>query len=57
MVIYYLGVYSLPVNAARGVFMKAKESCIIGHVHKVSEHQETDIDGKGNGNLFHWLFM
>ena len=39
------GVFA-PVNAARGVFMRAKESCIIGHVHKVSEHQETDIDGK-----------
>lgn len=39
------GVFA-PVNAARGVFIRAKESCIIGHVHKVSEHQETDIDGK-----------
>lgn len=38
------GVFA-PVNAARGVFMKAKESCIIGHVHKVSEHQETTLDG------------
>jgi predicted phosphodiesterase len=38
------GVFA-PVNAARGVFMRAKESCIIGHVHKVSEHQETTLDG------------
>ena len=38
------GVFA-PVNAARGVFMKAKESTIIGHVHKVSEHQETTLNG------------
>lgn len=38
------GVFA-PVNAARGVFTKAKESCIIGHVHKVSEHQETTLNG------------
>ncbi len=38
------GVFA-PVNAARGVFMRAKESCIIGHVHKVSEHQETTLNG------------
>lgn len=35
-----------PVNSARGVYMKAKQSTIIGHVHKVSEHTETDMDGK-----------
>ena len=38
------GVFA-PVNAARGVFMKAKESTMIGHVHKVSEHQETTLNG------------
>lgn len=38
------GVFA-PVNAARGVFMRAKESTIIGHVHKVSEHQETTLNG------------
>lgn len=39
------GVFA-PVNAARGVFIRAKESCIIGHVHKVSEHQETTLNGR-----------
>ena len=34
-----------PVNSARGVYMKAKQSTIIGHVHKVSTHSETDMDG------------
>lgn len=35
-----------PVNSARGVYMKAKQSTIIGHVHKVSEHTETNMDGE-----------
>jgi predicted phosphodiesterase len=35
-----------PVNSARGVYMKAKQSTVIGHVHKVSTHSETDMDGK-----------
>lgn len=39
------GVFA-PVNAARGVFMRGKESCLIGHAHKVSEHQETTLQGK-----------
>lgn len=34
-----------PVNSARGLYMKAKQSTIIGHVHKVSEHTETNMDG------------
>jgi predicted phosphodiesterase len=34
-----------PVNSARGVYMKAKQSTIIGHVHKVSEHSEINMDG------------
>jgi predicted phosphodiesterase len=34
-----------PVNSARGVYMKAKQSTIIGHVHKVSTHSETNMDG------------
>lgn len=29
-----------PVNAARGVFLKTKESHLIGHTHSVSEHTE-----------------
>ena len=32
-----------PVNAARGVFMRAKSSMIIGHVHSTSNHSETNI--------------
>lgn len=38
------GVFA-PVNSARGAFLKAKKSILIGHTHKVSEHTETDIDG------------
>ncbi|MEK0422333.1 MAG: Verrucomicrobia phage [Bacteroidota bacterium] len=32
-----------PVNAARGVFIRAKSSMIIGHVHSTSNHSETNI--------------
>ena len=32
-----------PVNAARGVFMRAKSSMLIGHVHSTSNHSETNI--------------
>lgn len=35
-----------PVNSARGLFMKAKQSAIVGHVHKVSEHNETNLAGE-----------
>lgn len=35
-----------PVNAARGTFLRAKASTIISHVHKVSTHTETTINGK-----------
>lgn len=35
-----------PVNSARGVYMKAKQSTIISHVHKVSSHSETNMDGE-----------
>lgn len=34
-----------PVNSARGVYMKSKQSTIISHVHKVSSHSETNMDG------------
>ena len=34
-----------PVNSARGVYMKAKQSTIIGHVHKHSSHSEVNMDG------------
>lgn len=39
------GVFA-PVNPARGAFMKTKQSIIINHTHKVSEHTEVAIDGK-----------
>lgn len=35
-----------PVNAGRGVYMRAKRSVLIGHVHVESSHTETDMDGK-----------
>jgi predicted phosphodiesterase len=37
--------FMAPVNSARGLFMKAKESTICGHVHKISEHTETNLSG------------
>lgn len=42
------GIFS-PVNAARGVFTKAKSSMIIGHVHSTSEHSEGNIKGEDIG--------
>jgi predicted phosphodiesterase len=38
-----------PVNSARGAWMKAKQSIIIGHVHKVSNHVEVNLDGETFG--------
>ena len=35
-----------PVNVARGFYLKAKTNVIAGHHHRVSEHLETDINGK-----------
>ena len=35
-----------PVNSARGLFLRAKESAIVGHVHKISEHTETNLSGE-----------
>jgi predicted phosphodiesterase len=34
-----------PVNAARGVFLRTKKSCMIGHVHVTSQHMEKDLMG------------
>lgn len=34
-----------PVNAARGLILKAKVPAIIGHVHVDSQHTETDLHG------------
>ena len=35
-----------PVNAARGLYLQAKHSCVKGDCHTSSEHTETDITGK-----------
>jgi predicted phosphodiesterase len=37
------GVFA-PVNAARGAYLRAKQSVLIGHTHKISEHTETNMD-------------
>ena len=34
-----------PVNPARGLFTRAKESCIIGHHHQTSSHAEPSLNG------------
>lgn len=34
-----------PVNPARGLYLRAKESSIIGHHHQTSEHSEKQLDG------------
>jgi predicted phosphodiesterase len=35
-----------PVNAARGLFLQSKHSCVKGDCHNTSEHPEPDIFGK-----------
>lgn len=35
-----------PVNIARGLFLRAKDSAICGHHHQASEHSEPNINGK-----------
>jgi predicted phosphodiesterase len=37
---------SNPVNPARGFFLRAKVSCIGGHLHQVSQHSEKNLEGK-----------
>jgi hypothetical protein len=34
-----------PVNPARGLFLRAKASTIVGHYHQPSEHTESNING------------
>lgn len=34
-----------PVNPARGLYMRAKDSSVVGHHHRVSEHTEKNIHG------------
>jgi predicted phosphodiesterase len=38
--------YAPPVNAARGLYLKAKMSAIAGHHHQSSTHSERRADGK-----------
>ena len=44
----FKGVFS-PVNPARGAFLRAKQSVIVGHLHRASYHPEVDLDGKVTG--------
>lgn len=37
--------FMAPVNSARGLFLKAKVSMIVGHTHKESSHTETTLNG------------
>jgi len=38
-----------PVNPARGYFLKAKASTLIGHYHQVSHHSENNLHGEQVG--------
>jgi predicted phosphodiesterase len=38
--------FGAPVNAARGLFLKVKQSAIVGHTHRISEHSETTLSGE-----------
>lgn len=40
----FKGIFS-PVSPARGAYMKAKQSIIVGHLHRASHHPEIDLDG------------
>ena len=42
------GAYN-PVNPARGIFLRAKSSVIVGHWHQASFHPESDLNGKSLG--------
>ena len=39
----FKGIFS-PVSPARGAYMKAKQSIIVGHLHRASQHSEMDLD-------------
>ena len=39
------GGFAPPVNPARGLFLKAKESALVGHHHRTSEHTEKTLSG------------
>jgi predicted phosphodiesterase len=40
----FKGIFS-PVSPARGAYMKAKQSVIVGHLHRASQNSEMDLDG------------
>jgi hypothetical protein len=42
----WYGGFAPPVNPARGLFLKAKESAIVGHHHRTSEHTEKTLSGE-----------
>ncbi len=41
----FKGVF-VPVSPARGAFLRANQSVIVGHLHRASHHPEIDLDGK-----------
>lgn len=41
----FKGVF-VPVSPARGAYMKAKQSMIVGHLHRASHHPEITADGE-----------
>jgi predicted phosphodiesterase len=40
----FKGIFA-PVSPARGAFLKAKQSIIVGHLHRSSQNSEMDLDG------------
>ena len=42
----YIGGISVPVNVARGLYLRGKVSAFQGHNHASSSHTETDMNGK-----------
>lgn len=43
----FKGIFT-PVSPARGAYMKAKQSVIVGHLHRSSHHVESDMEGNLN---------
>jgi predicted phosphodiesterase len=42
----WFGGFAPPVNPARGLFLKAKQSALVGHSHRTSEHSEKNLSGE-----------
>jgi len=40
------GMVSSSVNPARGMYLKAKDNVLFGHLHRSSEHSESDVRGE-----------